>query len=608
LYPIHRQTFISANIDEREINKEETMGKNSPNLIANSLISIAKYNPNGEHIICGDRRITWGEDIIRTFKMAQALKKIGIKKGDKVTFMFHNCPAFIETNAAIQVAGAIPVPMNYRFIPGEVEYQGKHCDANAMIYDSIWAQSIEPALENIPNIQHVICRGKSGLSRALDYEEFINSGSAEDPAVETTLDDVAVMIYTGGTTGMPKGVLLTYGAHLEMFATMFASATTRTMATEIPMERQKLMLERMEIRAKWLIGPLMRSKTFKKIMSRPGIYDMLRENAYNTYLDPERAKKRYNRNAKSMSPSMPYFHVAAYQGLIANSLNGRGCVVLLESPKFDPEVILQLVEKEEVQSMANVPTGWKKLVSFPDRHKYNISSIGAVTTGGGVCSKELKKQILEMFPGAMLIDALGQTEMTPVTSFRIDGDPENIKDRSVGKTIVECKIVDDQGNELPQGKIGEVYYRSKSVMKGYYKDEEKTREVLLEKGWFRSGDLGYMDENGELITVDRKNECINTGGEKVFPLEVEEIIQTHPKVDSVCVIGVPDEEWGSSVRAVVQPKAGQKLEAQEIMDFCRGKMAGYKIPRSVKIVDEIPVSPVGKVLRQKVREHFGART
>ncbi|MBU4315927.1 MAG: acyl--CoA ligase [Proteobacteria bacterium] len=582
------------------------MGKNSPNIIANSLISIAKYNPSGEHMICGDRRITWGEDILRTFKMAQALKKAGIGKGDKVTFMFHNSPAFVETNAAIQVAGAIPVPMNYRFIPGEVEYQGKHCDAKAMIYDNIWAESVEPALENIPNIKHVICRGKSGLSRAVDYEEFIHSGTAEDPAVETTLEDVAVMIYTGGTTGRPKGVLLTYGAHVEMFSTMFASATTRTLSLEIPLERHKLMVEKMEIPGKWLIGPLLRSKTFKKIMSRPGIYDFLKESSHNTYLDPERAKGRYDRTTKSMSPSMPYFHVAAYQGLIANSLNGRGCAVLLESPKFDPDLILQLVEKEEVQGMANVPTGWKKLVSLPDRAKYNVSSIRAVTTGGGVCNKELKKQILEMFPGAMLIDALGQTEMTPVTSFRVDGDPDNIKDRSVGKTIVECKIADDQGNELPKGETGEVYYRSNSVMKGYYKDEEKTKEVL-EKGWFKSGDLGFLDENDELITVDRKNECINTGGEKVFPLEVEEIIQTHPKVDSVCVIGVPDEEWGSSVRAVVQAKPGEKLEVQEIMDFCRGKMAGYKIPRSIKIVEEIPVSPVGKVLRQKVRDSFGAR-
>jgi len=255
--------------------------------------------------------------------------------------------------------------------------------------------------------------------------------------------------------------------------------------------------------------------------------------------------------------------------------------------------------------VGNVPTGWKKLVSYPDIKKYDLSSVRVATSGGGMCSPELKKQILALFPNALLLDVLGQTEMTPIVSFRIDGDPEAIADRSVGKAIVEAKIVDENGRELPRGEIGEICYRSSSMMKGYYKDEEKTREVMQD-GWFRSGDLGYFDEEGEIRTVDRKKECINTGGEKVFPLEVEEIIQSHPKVDSVCVIGVPDEEWGSAVRAVVQLTEGEKMDEQEIRDYCRGKMAGYKIPRSVVFVDEIPLSPVGKTLRQQVREQYGS--
>jgi len=151
---------------------------------------------------------------------------------------------------------------------------------------------------------------------------------------------------------------------------------------------------------------------------------------------------------------------------------------------------------------------------------------------------------------------------------------------------------------------GEILYRSNTVMKGYYKDEEKTREVM-EDGWFRSGDLGYLDENGEIRVADRKKECINTGGEKVFPLEVEEVIAKHPKVEDVCVIGVPDEEWGARVRAVIQLKAGEQAEPKEILDFCRTELAGYKIPRSVAFVDELPRSPVGKMLREKVREMHG---
>ena len=583
------------------------MGKFSPNFIANSLICIATYNPQGEHMICGDRRITWGESIPRVFRLAQALKKIGIEKDDKVAFMFHNCPEFIEINAAVQVAGAIPVPMNFRFISNEVEFQGRHSDAKVLIYDNRWADAVEPAVKNISNLEHIICKGASGLSQAKDYEAFLASGDAEDPGVATGPEDVAVMIYTGGTTGFPKGVLLTYGAHLDMFATMLASASTRTMAIEIPYERHKRMLDNMDLPAKWLLGPLMRSKIVKKIMARPGVYDFLRESAYNTYTDPERAKRRYDRTTKTMSPSMPFFHVAAYQGLIANSLTGRSCVVLLENPSFDPELILSLVEKEAVQNISNVPTGWKKLAAFPDRDKFDLSSVRSMATGGGLCNPELKKELLKMFPGAMLIDSLGQTEMTPVVSFRVDADPENLKERSVGKTIVETKIIDEAGNEVTQGEVGEVCYRSKSVMKGYYKDDEKTREVMGEGGWFKSGDLGYMDENGELIAVDRKNECINSGGEKIFPLEVEEVIQTHPGVDSVCVIGIPDEEWGNTVRAVITLNQGMRVSEAEIKDYCRDKLAGYKIPKSVIMVEDIPVSPVGKVLRQKVRDRFGVQ-
>jgi acyl-CoA synthetase (AMP-forming)/AMP-acid ligase II len=142
-------------------------------------------------------------------------------------------------------------------------------------------------------------------------------------------------------------------------------------------------------------------------------------------------------------------------------------------------------------------------------------------------------------------------------------------------------------------------------MKGYYKDEEKTSEAI-EDGWFRSGDLGYIDESGEIRVIDRKKECINTGGEKVFPLEVEEVISTHPKVDTVCIIGVPDEEWGSRVRGVIQLKSGETATSEEIIDFCRGKLAGYKIPKTVVFVDNIPFSPAGKMLRQKVRDAYGA--
>jgi acyl-CoA synthetase (AMP-forming)/AMP-acid ligase II len=305
-----------------------------------------------------------------------------------------------------------------------------------------------------------------------------------------------------------------------------------------------------------------------------------------------------------MYPSMPFFHDASYANIMMGALSGSLIIVLPDSVKFDPALVLGLVEKEQIFNMGNVPTGWKKLVSCPEAARFDLSSLRFATTGGGLCPVPLKKKILELFPNVMIIDAFGQTEMTPVTSFRVDVDPEKIQERSVGKSIVEVRVVDEDGQVLPRGEIGEILYRSSTVMKGYYKDEEKTREVM-EDGWFRSGDMGSLDERGEIRVVDRKKECINTGGEKVFPLEVEEVIGQHPRVLESCSIGVPDEEWGHTIRAVVQPERGETLEERDVRDFCRGKLAGYKIPRTVVFVDELPFSPAGKLLRQKVRDLYG---
>jgi len=170
--------------------------------------------------------------------------------------------------------------------------------------------------------------------------------------------------------------------------------------------------------------------------------------------------------------------------------------------------------------------------------------------------------------------------------------------------MVDTRIVDEEGRDVPPGQVGEIIYRSPTIMKGYYKDEQKTAQVIR-NGWFYSGDLGLLDENGEIRVVERKNECINTGGEKVFPLEVEQVIAEHPAVKHVCIIGVPDEKWGNNIRAVVQLKEGEKAYEKDIIAACENKLAGYKRPRSVVFVSEFPLSPVGKVLRNKVREHYG---
>jgi len=581
------------------------MGGSSPNIIANSFLSCADRNGEGEVIVFGERRIKWREFVPRVFRVANALVRLGVKKDDKVAFMFHNTPEFLEVNFGIQAAGAVPAPMNYRFTPREIEYQGNHCDARVFVYDSIWAEAVEAAAPRLENITHFVRRGEGGLKQALDYEGLLVDSADTDPRVANEWDDLAVMVYTGGTTGFPKGVMLSYQAHLDMFAMLFSALLTRALTMEVPAERHQRIVEALPLPAPSIMGPILRTRIVRKWLKGPAAEARLKKRFYEMFSDPTVASKGYKRARRFMYPSMPFFHDASYSNIMLGAFTGGMILVLPDSVKFDPSLVLSLVEKEKITNMSNVPTGWKKLIACPDAGRYDLSSVRMVTTGGGLSSAPLKKEILKLFPNAMIVDVFGQTEMTPATSLRVDMDENKIQDRSVGRSIVEVRVVDENGNDLPEGQIGEILYRSSTVMKGYYKDDAKTREVMQD-GWFKSGDLGCLDENGEIRVADRKKECINTGGEKVFPLEVEEVIGRHPKVDDVCVIGVPDEEWGNTVRAVVQLKKNEQADLKEIKDFCRTELAGYKIPRSVVFVEELPRSPVGKMLREQVRtEHQG---
>jgi len=287
-------------------------------------------------------------------------------------------------------------------------------------------------------------------------------------------------------------------------------------------------------------------------------------------------------------------------------MSGTLRFILREGIHFDPAEVLATIERERPMVILLVPTQWNMLLDFPDLERYDRSSLLVAMTGAGANPAHRKRQILEKFPNALVIDVFGQTEMTPDTALRIDASVETIKNRSVGKPLsgIETRIVDEKGVDVQPGRVGEILYRSGTIMKGYYGEEQKTSEVIRD-GWFHSGDLGYLDADGEIIVVDRKNECINTGAEKVFPHEVEEIIANHEEVDSVCVIGVPDKTWGNVVRAVIVLKDGAQATEDEIISWCRDKMTGFKRPRQVVFADTLPVSPVGKVLRKQVKELYG---
>jgi acyl-CoA synthetase (AMP-forming)/AMP-acid ligase II len=650
----------------------------------------AKYYPKDHvSIIYGDEKITWHELNERVNRIGNALRNLGIKKDDKVALLFHNTPAFVETNVAIQAIGAVPVPVNYRYVANELEYLLNNCDASCLIFEDEALPVVEDAKKHTPNVKHFICQGNGTHNGFLDYERLVEKSYNVELHVRPRLseDDLALICYTGGTTGRSKGVMLSYNSiqynqesvfnflmkllppakdvkkdyfarsefvrKIEMAAGMFGGSIFDFMSD--PTLRDKVFVYEAPLKKGPGLPPItMATKEGKlKLFSgKPKRWDaklyghigdhirdfvnlipfkytirgrmelfpklvwrfLLGGVKISGNLDVRVAMIRALMKTPKGQPKMtmliipPLFHLASYALFMVQWLYSGSPIVFPKSKSFDPSEILELIERERVVFLFLVPTMWKRLLEHPDIEKYDLSSLKIAVTGAALMRAKYKKQILRYFPNAMVLDAFGQTEMAPVTSIKISAEEDKVKDRSVGQTLsgIEVRIVDEEGKGLPDGEIGEILYRGPTIMKGYYKDPEKTKLAIDEEGWFHSGDLAYRGPDGEIYTVERKKACINSGGEKIFPLEVEEVIMDHPKVDNVCVIGIPDEEWGETVRAVVVPKNEVKdLTQGEIIEWCVGKIASYKKPRSVVFTKELPLSPVGKVLRAKIKELYG---
>jgi len=300
--------------------------------------------------------------------------------------------------------------------------------------------------------------------------------------------------------------------------------------------------------------------------------------------------------------SMPLFHPGGMDfGLLPLFVGGS----LYIMPKFDPEHALKIIDEYHITNFLMVPTMINMVMNLPEstKAKYNVTSMKRIITAGEPISARTKERIMEYFTSAGLSEFYGSSEATMATHLRPEDQRSKI--RSVGKPMIglEAKILDSEGKELPVGEVGLIYSTGATLMDGYYKDEEANAKSF--KGeWFTANDLGKIDEEGYFYVADRKDEMIITGGENVYPAEVENVISKHPNIAEVAVIGVPDAKWGESIKAVVVPTYGQKLTEEEVMSFCNGKIAKFKIPKSVDFAEELPKSEAGKILRRKVREPF----
>jgi acyl-CoA synthetase (AMP-forming)/AMP-acid ligase II len=510
--------------------------------IGTLLTKSARTYPNNMAIVHRSRMITYVEFNARANRLANALKKLGIGQGDNVALLQYNYPEMLESMFACFKAGCGAVPINFRLHPSEYAFIIDHSEAKAVILSPEFNEDVPRIRDRIPCARHLITLNEAE-GELLPYEKLLAVESDQWDDVAVNPDDLAWLFYTSGTTGLPKGAMLTHRNLLAMTMNFYADIC-------------------------------------------PGF-----------------------------GPQDVILHAAPMShgsGLYALPNIGKATTnIILASKSFDAELVFKTVEEYRVTNMFAAPTMVKLMVDSPAVDRYDHSSLRAVNYGGGPMLVEDLKQAIRKL-GPRLVQLFGQAEspMTitylPHRDHVLDGTPEQMKrlaSAGFARTDVEVKIFGADDEELSPGNMGEIVTRSDLVMGGYWRNPEATADTLR-TGWLHTGDIGYLDERGYLYIMDRSKDMIISGGENIYPREIEEVLIRHPAVREVAVIGAPDPKWGEAIKAVVSIVEGQSVTAEELIAFCKEHLAGYKKPRSVVFVDELPKNNYGKVLKRELRAKF----
>lgn len=534
------------------------------------IIKNAKKYPDREAIIYGERRITYAELNERSNRLANGLTKQGIKKGDHVAVMLRNCNNITELYLALWKIGAAPATVNYRYVGREIKYIVEHSDANVLVLGEEFIDRIDPIRNELKKVNSYISvesihqgdkRPHPGYM--LEYEDLIRNHDNIEPDVEVSDDDLAVLMYTGGTTGMPKGALQT---HLQRQAALTNAIGGLVTALGLgswngpPPNLNIIVKAASAIKIKWLLP-------------------------------------------------VPVVHESGSAATILSMLMG-GTVVYPANKSFTPNEIFELIEREKCSSIIVTSTSARDMLNFSEIDKYDTRSLKILVASMSSWSTDLKKAWHQTFPNAAILDQWGLTEIHSITTYPSTvGDLDKLKPGCIGKPFgdTNVRVINERGEDVKPGETGELIFSAgDAVIRGYYKDPEKTAQMIKD-GWFYSGDLGTVDEGGNFyIMGDRVKECIFSGAEKIYPIEVEEVISSHSKVKDVAVIGVPDERWGESVLALVLLDDDQKATEEEIIGYCKKHMASYKKPRFVEFVDETVIkrTDTGKRLKAKLKERY----
>jgi len=497
----------------------------------------ARLEPDKECLVCEDTRLTWSRLNERVNRLANGLASLGVRKDTKVAILALNCHKYIEAYYATAKLGAVAVPLNFRLSPEELTYVINHSDAEVLMAgrDLLGvAQEIMPTLEGV-KARISLDDPAEGWT---DYETLLEESSPAEPEVEVDEDDLCQLQYTGGTTGLPKGVMLTHRNYMTSVIGM-------------------------------------------------GLANLF---------EPGDATLQV----------LPIFHTAWWPILVHHCAGGKGVII----KRFDFDDILGLVQKEGVTHINMVPILFSWILDFPGLDSYDVSSIKYLSYAGAPMPADLMRRCIDKF-GPIFQQGYGLTEAAPLVTMlmqedqsRLEG-PEELTRRisSAGREslVTEVKLVDEEDREVEVGEIGEIAVRGKNIMKGYWKDPELTARALR-GGWLHTGDLARADEYGFLYIVDRKHDMIITGGENVYPFEVEKVLYEHPAVLEAAVVGVRDDKWGERVVAAVALKQGTEASEDELIEFVRSRIAGYKTPKEIVFMESIPKTAIGKILRREVRE------
>ena len=484
----------------------------------------------------GDTALTYAELEARACRIANALVATGVEPGRRVAWLGKNSSTYFEYLLGAAKARAVMVPMNWRFAPPEIEYLVEDCRPALIVAEPEFLA----ALGASAHAQRTLVAGGPQDT----FNAWRDAAPDTHPRLAAASDDAALQLYTSGTTGRPKGAVLTNTSLFGLRAAM-----------------------------------------------------------------GEREPTWYRWSAGDVSLiAMPVAHISGTGWGMWTLQYGATGVIARE---FDPHAILDLLTRHRISKIMMVPTAMQIAVRHPGARSADFSFLHYIYYGGSPIPPDLLRECMAVF-GCGFVQMYGMTETsgTVVALAPEDhGDAAASRGGSVGRALpgVEIKVIDSTGHALPVGESGEIATRSIANMAGYYQRPEATAETIDDAGWLRTGDAGYLDADGYLYLRDRVKDMIISGGENVYPVEVENAVRGHPAVADVAVIGVPDPKWGERVLAVVVPKPGSEPQADSIIAWARERIAAYKAPKSIEFAGELPRNASGKVLRRELRARYGRK-